>query len=105
MELIDLRYTLAMDRIREIPGENLVHPAFVQYFEDGAAWFLQMEAEESALRADDENGPDPADLKRRNYRLYEEILEGNYKRSWSNPAYAAEKLGEKIGPLLSSLRY
>ena len=77
MELIDLRYTLAMDRIREIPGENLVHPAFVQYFEDGAAWFLQMEAEESALRADDENGPDPADLKRRNYRLYEEILEGN----------------------------
>ena len=105
MELIDLRYTLAMDRIREIPGENLVHPAFVQYFEDGAAWFLLMEAEESALRADDENGPDPADLKRRNYRLYEEILEGNYKRSWSNPAYAAEKLGEKIGPLLSSLRY
>ena len=46
MELTDIRYTLAMDRIREIPGENMREPGFIQYFEDGAEWLLLMEEEE-----------------------------------------------------------
>ena len=40
MQLIDLRYQLSMDRIREIPGENAVSADFVPFFENGAKWFL-----------------------------------------------------------------
>ena len=56
MELTDIRYTLAMDRIREIPGENMVEPGFIQYFEDGAEWLLLMEEEERFLLSEDAAG-------------------------------------------------
>ena len=105
MELTDLRYTLAMDRIRAIPGEHLVPPAFEPYFEDGAKWFLLMEEEEEFLKSDRALSEDEDHLRERNYKLYEEILPQNYKVSWANPSFASDRLGEKYGPLLSALRY
>ena len=105
MELIDLRYTLAMDRIREIPGENLAEPGFVQYFEDGAQWLLLMQEEERFLLSEDAFNEETELLKMRNRRLYEEILPENYTSSWANPCFASEKLGSEMGPLLASLRY
>ena len=64
MELTDIRYTLAMDRIREIPGENMVEPGFIQHFEDGAEWLLLMEEEERFLLSEDAAGADIDLLKR-----------------------------------------
>lgn len=105
MELTDLRYTLAMDRIREIPGEHLVPAEYEQYFEDGAKWFLQMEEEERFLLSEETQTEDLTLLQERNRRLYEEILPENYGRSWANPEYASEKLGPEAGPVLAALRY
>ena len=73
MELTDLRYTLAMDRIREIPGEHLVPAEYEQYFEDGAKWFLQMEEEERFLLSEETQTEDLTLLQERNRRLYEEM--------------------------------
>ena len=69
MELTDLRYTLAMDRIRAIPGEHLVPPAFEPYFEDGAKWFLLMEEEEEFLMSDRAFSEDEDHLRERNHIL------------------------------------
>ena len=38
--MIDLRYELAVERLRGIAGENIVEPSFIPYFEEGAKWFL-----------------------------------------------------------------
>ena len=104
-ELTDLRYTLSMDRIREIPGERLVPPAYVSYFEDGAKWFLLMEEEEKFLTSENAQREEEGLLRDRNRKLYEEILPQNYGSSWANPSYASEKLGDEAGPLLAALRY
>ena len=103
--MIDLRYSLATGRIREIPGENIVAPAFTAYFEDGAAWLLMMDEEEQFLRSEDVKNADLSLLGERNHRLYEEILPENYGRSWANPEYAAKKLGSGAGPYMAALRY
>lgn len=104
MELTDLRYTLAMDRIREIPGEHLVPAEYEQYFEDGAKWFLQMEEEERFLLSEETQTEDLTLLQERNRRLYEEILPENYGRSWANPEYASEAgSGGRTGPRGASL--
>lgn len=103
--MIDLRYELAMGRMSGIAGENIVEPSFVEYFEAGASWFLLMREEEEFLRSEAAAAADLSALGERNKRLYCEILPENYKSSWANPAFAAEKLGAGMGPLLSALRY
>ena len=105
MELTDLRYSLAMDRIRAIPGENLAEPGFVKYFEDGAAWLLLMDEEERFLSSNELSRAETELLRERNQRLYEEILPENYGSSWANPDFAAKRLGSETGPLLAALRY
>lgn len=103
--MIDLRYTLAMDRIREIPGENAVPCEYIQYFENGAAWFIMMD-EEAQFLSTGACGDAPAEsLRERNQRLYEEILPGRYEKSCACPSYAAEIFGDEMGPLLAALRY
>ena len=103
--MIDLRYELAMGRISGIAGENIVEPAFVDYFESGAEWFLLMQEEEAFLKFREAETADLNVLMERNRRLYEEILPQMYKTSWANPDYASEKLGGEMGPLLAALRY
>ena len=103
--MIDLRYELAMGRISGIAGENIVEPAFVDYFESGAEWFLLMQEEEAFLKSREAETADLNVLMERNRRLYEEILPQMYKTSWANPDYASEKLGGEMGPLLAALRY
>ena len=66
-----------MDRIRAIPGENLAEPGFVEYFEDGAAWFLLMDEEERFLSSNELSCAETELLRERNQRLYEEILPEN----------------------------
>ena len=103
--MIDLRYELAVERLRGIAGENIVEPSFIPYFEEGAKWFLLIAEEEAFLQSDVPGTADISVLEKRNKRLYEEILPGRYETSWANPAYAAEKLGSEMGPILAALRY
>ena len=103
--MIDIRYELAMGRISTIAGENIVEPSFVDYFESGASWFLMMQEEEAFLQSEAAETESEDKLRERNSRLYSEILPENYRTSWANPDYAAEKLGSEMGPLLAALRY
>ena len=105
MDLISLRYTMAMDRIREIPGENAADPLFVPYFEEGARWLIMMQEHAEFLEADGAEECDETVLLSRNRELYEEVLPGNYEKSYANPVYAVHMLGDEYGALLSALRY
>ncbi len=105
MELIELRYSLAIDRIREIPGENAAAPAFLQYFEKGAEWFMLIDEVYCFLTSKEAETASVADLRKQNRKLYEDILPENYAFSYSNPEYAAAILGEEAGPVMAALWY
>ena len=105
MDLIDLRYSLALQRIREIPGENAVSPAFVRYFQEGAGWFLLIDDEMRFLSSGEERNATAETLRRRNRKLYEEILPENYGTSFACPDYSVKAFGEEMGPVMAALRY
>jgi hypothetical protein len=105
MQLIDLRYQLSMDRIREIPGENAVSADFVPFFESGAKWFLLIDRTRRELMEGQYEAASLDVMRSRSRALYEEILPANYKKSYANPEYASDKLGKEFGPLFAALRY
>ena len=103
--MIDLRYSLAMERISEIPGEDAVSPVFTQYFEKGAEWFLMLDGEIRFLSSGDAGNAPADELRERNRKLYEEILPENYGHSYANPDHAAVEFGEEKGAVLAALMY
>ena len=105
MDLTELRYTAAMERIRQIPGEDGTDPRFSEYFKEGAEWLIRMQEEAEFLDSGEAQTSSLEKLRERNLALYREILPGSYEKSYSDPAYAVRKLGAEFGPLLSALRY
>ncbi len=97
-ELLMERYTLARDRIREIPGENLSPEPFRDFFEKQASFLsytaLILERSEEDLSLEE--------WQEENLRLYEDILPGNYEESFADPAKSVRILG-KYGQAFSFL--
>ena len=89
-ELLKERYELAKERITEICTETAVQPAFLEFFQNTAAFFKKtaeiLERTEENLSLEE--------LQKENRNLYEELFPENYAHCYGNPAYAAEKLGE-----------
>lgn len=103
LELNQLRFTLAMDRIREIPEETIVQEPFADFFRKEAMFLLHLQE----VKTNIENGwmetAGMEDLKRLNHSLYEDILPEQYETSYGNPAYAQAVLGEAYGSVFSFL--
>ena len=74
-----LRHELASGRIREIPEEKALSGGEEEYFRRGALFFIS-----------------PS---------YEDALPEKYGSSFRNPSYAAERLGDGYGQLLSFIAY
>ncbi len=104
--LIRERFSLAYGRVREIREEPGMAEPFADFFVR-AAGFLETLVEASDIRAAcgiDGGATDGAgggaggaasiDAAEWNRRLYADILRGAYEHDYSNPAYAAERLGE-----------
>lgn len=107
-ELLEERYALAVDRIREIPGEQPWkgdgEQGKLQGFFTFVAGFLLMLDDTKGFI--ERGGLDTApleELAERNRRLYEDVLPKNYEKSFANPAYAAGELGEEYGAVFSAL--
>ncbi len=101
--MIELRYELAISRIREIQSEETVHQQFRDYFNKTAKFVLMIDELRTALHDGVYSSAELSELEKWNHRLYEDILPENYDKSYANPAYACEKLGEEYGKLLSFL--
>jgi aminopeptidase len=108
-EAVRERCALALERIRQIPGEiadsQVTAPQFLGYF-DRTARFLSLFGEEQQfLAAGGQQTASLPELKARNRALYEDILPENYAKSWCNPVYAVRQLGKEYGQLFSALSY
>lgn len=102
-EMIQERYGLAVNRVREIPQETLFDERFQEYFHQVAQFISFM----SSLAEDIENGKldncSLQELQNINQQIYGDILGIAYENSYANPTYAVEQLGEDFGPYLSFL--
>lgn len=96
-DLLVERYTLSIDRIRNIIRERTVREPFVDYFEKVGNFILLVNEQYGELKKGTYHTFSLEELQERNYRLYEDILVKNYEYSYANPAFAVKVLGEDLG--------
>lgn len=99
----ELRYELAVSRIREMMDEETVEEKFRDYFRTVGAFVLLIDETNQKLRSGSFEKYSMEELAAWNAKLYEDILPDVYDRSYGNPAYTTEKLGAEYGPVLSAL--
>jgi leucyl aminopeptidase (aminopeptidase T) len=100
-EAIKERYDLAMERIQLMEQEDSVSEPFRAYFQKTAAFVLMISRVAALAMEDRLTELTLKEHEGLNRALYEDILGENYHYSYANPSYAAEKLGDKFGKLLS----
>ncbi len=99
------RLTLAVERIRQVPEEQLGEAvkSFDRYFATVAEFLVQIEDTRQFLEKGGLKNATFDELLARNHALYEDIQPENYEKSYANPSYAVECLGEEYGGILSFL--
>jgi len=101
--MIQERYELAIERIREISLEEKLPTAFNDYFHFLAEFLLKMNSVYECIADGNFEKMSVEEKRIFNKDLYDDILPENYKKSYGNPTYAAEVLGETFGALLAFL--
>lgn len=99
MNMIEERYELSCERIREIAASQETDDRFREYFGRTAEFVLQVVDTYANMGRHKEI----EDLREENKALYKDIYGEQYDVSYANPAYACAKLGEEYGQLLSFL--
>lgn len=99
--MIEERFLLATQRIRQIKTEAVLQKEFTDYFQKAAALIRMLVEEYDYIRQGNLQRADLEELKAHNSRLYAEILPGAYETSYADPAYAVQQLGGEYGKLLS----
>ena len=101
--MIEERFLLAKERIQEIKNENILQEGFNLYFVK-VAEFLDMICDTwDFVKADGLKAAPIEELRERNYKLYEDILEEQYGHSYANPEYSVLLFGEAYGRFLAFL--
>lgn len=96
------RYDLATERIAQFGLETAVQEPYRDFF-IRMAEFVEMIEELARMQLRDEfEEMSMEELAVWNRRLYADILPEHYGESYANPDYAAGKLGEGFGPMLSA---
>ena len=97
------RFSLALGRVREIPEEKRVREPFRAWFEQEAAFLSDMA--ELMLKKERGEFRDASleELREQNHSMYQDILLENYGKSFGNPDFSADTLGEDYGQLFSFL--
>lgn len=97
------RFSLALGRVREIPEEKRVREPFRAWFEQEAAFLSDMA--ELMLKKERGEFRDASleELREQNHSMYQDILPENYGKSFGNPDFSADTLGEDYGQLFSFL--
>ncbi len=103
LDILQERYTLVMERIRQIPGEHFGDAVLEDYFGFCAEFLIMMDDTMQFLAQRGLEKAPVEELKRRNHALYKDILPDHYEESYGNPAYAVNRLGEELGAKLSFL--
>lgn len=103
LDLVKLRYDLALERCRGIAEENTVEESYRDYFKKCAAFILLIDEVKASMENGSYYRKNAQEMARINHRLYEDILPENYENSYANPDYAVAKTGEELGQILSAI--
>ena len=102
-EQAEERFSLVMERIAEIAEETDVPEKFDDYFKKTAAFLLQLKNVSEKAEKDTLKDASLTECEKQNAGFYDDIKAENYGKSYANPTYAVEKLGEEYGQILSAL--
>lgn len=97
------RHELTISRMQLIELENTIHPPYRDFFKGVASFLLHLEEVRNAIETGEWDQYSLEKMQNINQSLYEDILEPRYQKSYANPAYAVQELGENYGQLLSFL--
>lgn len=97
------RYTLAIERILQIPDEKTVEEPFLSYFQKVAQFIAYVHEVFEREREGSLRKMTIEEFKEQQRILYEDILPKNYERSYGNPQYGVNQLGKDYGKILSYL--
>lgn len=100
--MIEERFKLAAERIKEILTEESVPKQAQDYFKRCAAFVLQVKDTYEWVGSREYAQAGLEILQQKNREIYEDILPEHYAESYGNPDYAKEMLGD-FGQLLSFL--
>lgn len=101
--MIEERYELVSERIREISKEQAVPEKFRDYFWKMSEFAGMIQELKSCIDRGEYEKLSLSELEGWNKRLYKDILPGHYEESYADPVYAVKMLGEEYGQLLSFL--
>lgn len=101
--MIEERYGLAVERIREMKKEQTAKEPFTDYFHKMAEFVLMIDEVRDKLAQGIYWDRSREELAEENRRLYGDILPGAYEKSYANPSFAVRVLGDEYGQLLSFL--
>ena len=103
IEILKERYELALERIREIPGEHFGNEQLESYFASVSEFILMIEDTRAFIVEGGLDNAEVAVLAERNRALFADILPEHYEESYANPTFAIAQLGEELGAELSAL--
>ncbi len=99
-EMMEERYELALERIREMVTEENIVEKYNDYCRKNAAFFIRLDEVLCQVNTAGLECVSPEGLKDWNTFFYEDIRDDAYEASYGNPRYAREKFGEDEGSLL-----
>lgn len=97
------RFALMEERLADIRKNAVVTETFAGYFEQTAAFLLELAALYRKAESGEIFGRSMEACEQCNKVLYADIMPEAYEKSYANPAYALSQLGETFGGALSLL--
>ena len=102
-EMCAERHELSVERLNQIIIEEGIAQPYVAYFQEMAAFLLELEAVRIKIADGSWDNLELQEMKELNTLLYSDVLPVKYEKSYANPAFAVQELGETFGQLLSML--
>ena len=102
-ELLNERYALAIERIRQIPAEKSVPQPYRDFFAQMAQYLCKMDQIRSRIAEGYLKTASEEELAVFNREPYEDVIGEWYETSYGNPAFAVRALGEMHGRSLCCL--
>lgn len=96
-ELLNERYALAIERIRQIPAEKSVPQPYRDFFAQMAQYLCKMDQIRSRIAEGYLKTASEEELAVFNREPYEDVIGEWYETSYGNPAFAVRALGETHG--------
>lgn len=97
------RHELSVERLNQIMIEEGITKPYVAYFQEMAAFLLELEAVRIKIADGSWDNLELQEMKELNTLLYSDVLPVKYEKSYANPTFAVQELGETFGQLLSML--